>query len=141
MSTGSRQEAAEVAAYCAALSVPNFAQGVYGDRVGCRIVEERLLQAMAMRLCHEAPQVPERKEEDEASELNLLRVVGDTTKAAGNAAGGLVKEAGGLAKGTFGAASSVAGTVLQKINPKNLMPRKDSDAEVFDGEANKAMGK
>ena len=48
--TGSRAEALEVAALCAALNVPNAAQGVAGRRIGGEIVEDRLMQRLAHRL-------------------------------------------------------------------------------------------
>lgn len=87
--TGGRCEAAEIAALSTALHLPNTIQGVYGDRVRCRIIEERLFQILAARLSNEAPNVPERKDSDAVAESRLDAI----TNAAGGAAGAVLQGA------------------------------------------------
>ena len=64
-------EAAQYAALSIATNVPNAAQCVAGRRIASEIAEEKMLQALARRLCHREPEVDCRPVEDAAAEGRL----------------------------------------------------------------------
>lgn len=120
--TGSRAEALEVAALCAALNVPNAAQGVAGRRIGGEIVEDRLMQRLAHRLSHRAPVIEVRADADADAESRLyaisraaVEVTTTTTKRFAADVSGVAGAVGGAAKGAAQGAAQGAAKIASAI--------------------------